>query len=313
MTMQRQTTYAPPVHTPGDPLGDAPAERAALPPPPHARVMGMRDGGPPGLPHGVGTSAPPVTANLVVVTSVSGGIGASVIAALLAEELGRRAYACALVDADFEAGGLDVLLGIECEPGLRFDTIEAPLGRIDGAALNHELPRCGEVRVLAFDAWDGQAPDWWQAQAAVRALCDVNQAVVVDAGRGEAIARIPDLEAGALLVVLELSVLGLARAKAWLARRDHASPLLVGVAPRGGSHRRNAVETAEAEDYLGVPIAFVFEEDRRLQDDVLNGLGVRPSSRRNRETVARICDRLGAASRGPGLEDGAEGLGHGRD
>lgn len=276
----RAGTIAPP--GPADPV----------PPPPHARVMTFRDGGPPPFPDGVGVTAPPTPSNLIAVSSVSGGIGCSVIAALLAGEFDCRQYSCALIDADFAAGGLDVLLGIENEPGTRFETLEAPLGRIDGEALKHELPRWNGVTVLAFDAWNADAPDWWEAQAAVRALCDANQLAVVDAGRGGAASTIPDLDAGIRLLVFEMSVLGLARTKARLASPRPAPHVLVGVSPRGGTRRQGMVEADEASEYLDMTVEFVMAQDRRMHDDVTGGLGVRASSGRNRRTVARLADRL---------------------
>lgn len=155
--------------------------------------------------------------NAVVCTAASGGIGLSVIAAVLSRALRERDLDCALMDADFQGGGLDVLLGIENEPGLRFGTIQAPLGRIDGDALNAELPVWDGVRVLAFTPWGGDAPDRWQVQAATRALCESNRVVVVDAGRGSGLDQVPELAESAHMVVAELTVLGLARAKAHIA------------------------------------------------------------------------------------------------
>jgi len=58
------------------------------------------------------------------------------MASMLAWTLARREHSCALIDADFVAGCLDLLLGVEREPGLRFSQVDAPLGRIEGDAMN---------------------------------------------------------------------------------------------------------------------------------------------------------------------------------
>ena len=50
--------------------------------------------------------------NTVVFSSASGGAGTSVFAAMVAWRLAQRKLQCALVDCDFAAGGIDVLLGI---------------------------------------------------------------------------------------------------------------------------------------------------------------------------------------------------------
>ena len=76
-----------------------------------------------------------------------GGAGTSVFAAMVAWRLAQRKLQCALVDCDFAAGGIDVLLGIENEPGLRFQTVDIPLGKTEGAALNGELPQWERVGV----------------------------------------------------------------------------------------------------------------------------------------------------------------------
>lgn len=59
--------------------------------------------------------------NTVVFSSASGGAGTSVFAARWSHgRLAQRKLQCALVDCDFAAGGIDVLLGIENEPGCDF-------------------------------------------------------------------------------------------------------------------------------------------------------------------------------------------------
>ena len=73
--------------------------------------------------------------NIVTVTSGHGGVGLSVMAAMLALTLTERGQSCVLVDADFVAGCLDLLLGLEREPGLRFSQIDAPLGGYSCAAV----------------------------------------------------------------------------------------------------------------------------------------------------------------------------------
>ena len=134
--------------------------------------------------------------NIVTMTSGHGGVGLSVMASILAWTLARREHSCALIDADFVAGCLDLLLGVEREPGLRFSQVDAPLGRIEGDAMNHELMMWEGVRVLPYDPWSARQPDWWEVQAAIRALAETNDVVIVDAGQGGLIETVPDLRSG---------------------------------------------------------------------------------------------------------------------
>ncbi|MBW3093027.1 P-loop NTPase [Bifidobacterium sp. 82T10] len=237
--------------------------------------------------------------NVIACTSASGGAGLSTFAAMLAHRLAERGLPCALVDADFTGGGLDMLIGIENEEGERFETLDAPLGRLEGEALNRELPEWDGVRVLSFDPWNGPVPNWWQAQAAVRALSEANHAVIVDAGRGEALHGIAEIGDAAQLVVVELSVLGLARASSHIGRlRERVSgddvigdrrstPFVVGIAPRGTAKGTGVVDVREAADYLGLEIAGPVKANRRLCSDILSGLGIRLGSRATRRTVDR--------------------------
>lgn len=112
--------------------------------------------------------------NTVVFSSASGGAGTSVFAAMVAWRLAQRKLQCALVDCDFAAGGIDVLLGIENEPGLRFQTVDIPLGKTEGAALNGELPQWERVGVLASQPWNGSDPEPWTVSAVLEALAQAN-------------------------------------------------------------------------------------------------------------------------------------------
>lgn len=249
------------------------------------------------------TSSEAGCANLVTVTAASGGIGSSSLAVLLAREFASRDLTCALADIDLNGGGLDLLLGIEREPGLRLGQINAPLGRIEGDALSHELPQWDGVDVLAHAPWASAAPDWWETQAAVRALADAKQTVVVDAGRGIELEDMPDVLMGVQVVTVELSVLGLARAKAHLAmlrRLRHARedtkepqphrPLVVGMRPRGAPHGTARVSVDEAGDYLDMEVLGPVRMRPSFCGQILDGLGVSDPGRANRRVVSDLAD-----------------------
>lgn len=233
--------------------------------------------------------------NVVVLSAPSGGIGLSTLSAMLAFALRRHDYKVALVDADFAAGGLDVLLGLEGNPGLRFSDIDAPLGHIEGSALYEELPHWEEIAVLSCDPWNGRIPDRWELQAAVRALSLIGDVVVVDAGRGREIEHVQALSEALQISVIELSVLGLARAKTHAAMlKDAQCPNVkyAAMKPRGGAKSSGGVSVDEASSYIGTNVSPVFREDAKLCANLLDGLGIQNIGRRNRKAVFALADQI---------------------
>jgi septum formation inhibitor-activating ATPase MinD len=245
--------------------------------------------------------------NVVVLTSPSGGIGLSVFGAMLAWELRLRGMASVMVDADFRAGGLDVLLGIEGEEGSRFGAVDAPLGVVDGESLNRDLPRWEDVGVLAFDPWNSSAPEWWETQAAIRALAEVNDVVVVDAADGAVLDVVPSLARSHHVMAIELSVLGLARAKAHMARIEALdtggrnavvrkdSLLVVGMQPhdlRGGV---GSLSVHEAAEYLSCEVIGPIRSSKRLQRSLLDGAGIRRLGMGSAGSVRLLAERIKAS------------------
>jgi secretion/DNA translocation related CpaE-like protein len=82
---------------------------------------------------------------LIAVVPGRGGGGASVFAAALA----MCAPDALLVDLDPCGGGLDLLLGIESAPGLRWPDLSAPGGRFRWTAVRDALPQRGGTTVLS--------------------------------------------------------------------------------------------------------------------------------------------------------------------
>lgn len=229
--------------------------------------------------------------NTVVFSSASGGAGTSVFAAMVAWRLAQRKLQCALVDCDFAAGGIDVLLGIENEPGLRFQTVDIPLGKTEGAALNGELPQWERVGVLASQPWNGSDPEPWTVSAVLEALAQANDVVVVDIGAPSALHSLPMLRQCRQVVLAELTVLGLARARAaraMMIRQGESRPIMVGVVPRGLSRRGGVVDAHEASEYLHEELAGVVAPDRGLHGDVLEGLGIRAIGKSSRKAVDAV-------------------------
>ncbi len=103
---------------------------------------------------------------VIAVLGGRGGGGASVFAAALAL-CSREAL---LVDLDPCSGGLDMVVGAESAPGLRWPDLSLQSGRLNWTALRAVLPRGAGVAVLSC----------------ARSYCDIDvgaAAAVVDAGR----------------------------------------------------------------------------------------------------------------------------------
>lgn len=243
--------------------------------------------------------------NVVIVDSVVAGVGASTLAAILARELNERGLKCVLVDADLQGGGLDVLLGVENEDGSRLGEISAPLGTIDGKALLRELPVWDDVPLLSCDPWKTENPQSWEVQACIRALSQVRSAVIVDVGQWNGLQDLTELRQAIRITVVEMTVLGLARAKANMqSQRNPSDPIgehdaatqerefLVGMQPRGTIRDHGVTATEEAAEYLDCDIAAVITTDAKLCSELLEGLGLRKPNRANAKAIATLADLI---------------------
>jgi hypothetical protein len=165
----------------------------------------------------------------------SGGVGASTFAAALA----LAAPAGVLLDVDPLGGGIDVLLGVEHEPGARWSGVRVGGGHLDPGLLADQLPRWGQVPVLALDGSPPQPSDAVQVLAA----CAELGVVAVDLGRAPTPLR------GA---VVELCTLVVLVARAEVAPLAAAHAVLTGVdADIGAVLRPGCVPLARAAHLVG--------------------------------------------------------------
>ena len=81
---------------------------------------------------------------LVVVTGASGGLGVSTVAVAIAVRAARRGLSAVVVDTDPEGGGLDLVAGLEDEPGVRWEDLDGLSGDVDGPALEIGRASCRE-------------------------------------------------------------------------------------------------------------------------------------------------------------------------
>ncbi len=98
-------------------------------------------------------AAEPVAGRAAVVGVVGGcgGAGASVLAVGLALAAAARSLVTVLVDTDVLGGGLDLALGLETRPGLRWPDFAALRGHLQAGLLRSALPSVQGVPVLTWD------------------------------------------------------------------------------------------------------------------------------------------------------------------
>lgn len=230
----------------------------------------------------------------VAVLGACGGAGASVFAAAMAfaAARGRKSVPAAevfLVDCDPWGAGLDVMLGIENEIGLRWPDLAAPSGRLPIDALRQALPDVGvgsgRVAVLCQGRGSG-----------AEIVADVLD-VVLDAGRRAGVTTVVDLPrqpgrvADRVLEQTDLTVLvtpadvrGCWAADRVCARiREFGSP--VGVVVRGPSP--GGLGADELADVLGFPLLARMRADPSLALDLEVGLS-RATGRRRPLTRAAV-------------------------
>lgn len=212
---------------------------------------------------------------------LGGGTGAGATTALVA--LAMRATAAgrevAVIDADACGGGIDVALGIETEPGVRWEDLLGSDGPLDGRRLAERLPAHADgPHVLSFGRQWCALPDEL-LERAVAALAGVNELTLVDLGRDTSVMK--TLRYDELLLVARGTPCGLAAAGATAQRLESPPRLIV----RGLPEAR-ARDAAEA---LALDLAGCLPEDRHLAGDSERGV---PPGSRARSAYAGGCDRL---------------------
>jgi septum formation inhibitor-activating ATPase MinD len=229
--------------------------------------------------------------SLLVVVGASGGLGASALATAVAVRAARAGLDPALVDGCPVGGGLDVVLGVEQEGGIRWPDLHRLTGAADGRALLARLPAAEGVAVLSFGR-DGSEPGPEVARAVVTALRAECGLVVVDANAAGGTVAAAALEPADRVLVLagdgmsQLSALSVVTGL--LAAGSGRAGVELAVCLRGqGSTTGPVARVVEAE--LRWPVIAVLEDDRQLAGDLLHGLA--PGTR-SAGPVVRAADEV---------------------
>ncbi|HKX67458.1 MAG TPA: P-loop NTPase [Intrasporangium sp.] len=251
--------------------------------------------------------------HVIAVMPASGGVGATTIAAVVAVRAAEAGRSVVAVDLDRFGGRLDVVLGVEQEPGWRWDHLLDVAGVVDGVGLARELPIAGTVPVLSASVGSRRAfgEEWVRILPDVVAgLAAAHPVTVLDVARDE---RVVSAVAGlvdAWVVVVGTAVPQLAAAAASVpllrqavdeAPAESGSGSVDGSAARGGLRPRcepwivlrgSRIEDDVADavtDHLDAPIVATVGDDLRLVSDATSG--VAPGSR-GRGPVVDAADEL---------------------
>jgi secretion/DNA translocation related CpaE-like protein len=231
---------------------------------------------------GDGGAAPGVTIGVI---GGSGGAGATVFAAALAQmatETGRTL----LVDADPIGAGIDRVLGLEANDGIRWDSMLQTTGRLSSRALREALPRAGRLSVLT---WPTDRSASLQAFA-VREVLSAGRrgfdAVVVDLPRHrDAVVEETISRCDHVVLVSTLTVPGVSSA----ARVAHRLPETMPsrhLVTRGG---RGGVTPESVSRLLRMPLLAAMSDQRGLDEAINLGAGPARSRRGALARAARSC------------------------
>lgn len=245
---------------------------------------------------------PAAEAPVIGVVGGRGGAGASVLAAALALTAAATGPRPLLIDADPLGGGLDVMLGAEAEPGLRWPGLSSARGRLQPELLRSELVRVDGVDLLSWDG--GDLPDVpAEAMAAVLSgAVRCADLVVVDLPRhlGEA-ATVAAAACRWVLVVVPAEVRATAAARRVVrALEPHVSDLRVvvrGPAPTG-------VPAEYVAETLELPLAGELRAEPGLAAALDRG---EPPGLRSRGPLVRLSRRL-LADLGPPVAPASRAL-----
>ncbi|MGW0040767.1 septum site-determining protein Ssd [Rhodococcus sp. NPDC003348] len=236
---------------------------------------------------------------VVAVVGGRGGAGASTLAAALAltgpvKCPGRRSL---LVDCDALGGGLDLLLGAEQRPGLRWPSLLVEGGAVSAAALHAALPGLGEgVSVLSCGRGPGlEEPGAAALTAVVEAGRAAGDVVVCDVPRySRTVTELALSLADVVVVVIRAQVRAVAAAEALLAglRDQHPNVVAVVRGPAPGGLRGT-----EIADLLGVPVLASMRPEPGLATALEHG-GLRLRGRSPlRRAATAVLDLVATAGR----------------
>lgn len=224
-------------------------------------------------------------ARTVAVVAGSGGAGASVLAAAVAQ-VGARDRTTTVVDLDPAGCGADRLLGLDDRDGLRWGQLADVQGRLSSRALRDALPGDEALRVLTWDHTDDEdLPSSAVVREVVSAAQRGSELVVLDLPRdlgGPGVAEAARL--ADLVVVCARSAVLPVVAAARTAGQVRGLGVPAGLVVRTGAGSADPLDVADA---LGLTLLSEVPTRRRTEELLDLGLGPAGSRRAPLTRAAR--------------------------
>ncbi|QUR69989.1 septum site-determining protein Ssd [Mycobacterium spongiae] len=213
------------------------------------------------------TEAAPGDGNRGEVLAVIGGRGGAG-ASMFASALALAAGDALLVDLDPWGGGIDLLLGGESTPGLRWPDLAVQGGRLNWPAVRDALPRHRGISVLSGSR-SGYEPEAAPVEAVIDAGRRGGVTVVGDLPRCLTDATQAALDAADLVVLVSSCDVRACAATATLAPALAAINPNLGLVVRGPAP--GGLRAAEFADTIGVPLLASVRVQPRVAEQLEHG------------------------------------------
>lgn len=225
-------------------------------------------------------AAAPSASSLRVVGG-SGGVGATTLAAALAQRAAACGQRSALVELDRFGGGVDLLFGAEDEPGWRWADLSSAAGHVGD--LGGQLPNVSGVDLVSLGHLDAAStlPALDAIRAVVGSLQRSHDVVIMDAGCASD---------GLLSVSARTLVVVAAQVRAVLSARCRIAELGLQDAElvvRTGPGWK--VDPDLIAQTIGMPVAALIPHDGSWQSGAATG---DPPGRSSRSKTGRACNQL---------------------
>ena len=231
--------------------------------------------------------------DVVAVIGGCGGAGASLFAVALAQ----AANDALLVDLDPWGGGIDLLVGGETTPGLRWPDLALQNGRLNWSAVREALPRHRGISLLSGTR-RGYELDAGPVDAVVDAGRRGGVTIVCDLPRRLTDATQTALDTADLVIVISPCDVRACAATATIAPVLATMNPNLGLVVRGPSP--GGLRAAEVADIAGLPLLASMRAQPRLAEQLEHG-GLRLRSRSALGAAARrVLAVLPRAGSGPG-------------
>lgn len=226
---------------------------------------------------------------VVGVIGARGGVGASTFAAKLGLVSARLGHAPVLVDVDPGSGGLDILLGCESVPGLRWPDVSAVNGRVSAVALRSALPESLGLAVLSWSPGEPAGLPPGGVGAIVGATKRGSRLVLLDLPR-QADAVAAEL-IGELDTVLLVSGCDIRSATAATRMVEQLRPQCSDMRLIIGGDGVDGIDARDIGAAIGLRVESITRHTRRSQRSINDGLGP-VVARRERRGLERLVARL---------------------